>query len=261
MSYTVVIPSRYGSSRLPGKPLLKIGGRPMVQRVWERASQSAANRVIIATDDERIADAAKGFGAEVMLTRADHVSGTDRLQEVVEALGLADSQIVVNVQGDEPLIPPGVIDQVARNLEQNTQAAIATLCEPITSREDLENPNIVKVVADEQGNALYFSRAPIPWPRDLFTQKEASLPADQHWYRHIGIYAYRCGLLNRFVQWQPAPQEQLEQLEQLRAMYHGAKIHVAPSCEPVPGGVDTQADLDAVRALVQQENSKQTGHE
>jgi 3-deoxy-manno-octulosonate cytidylyltransferase (CMP-KDO synthetase) len=250
MSYTVVIPSRYGSSRLPGKPLLSIGDKPMVQHVWERASRSAADRVIIATDDERIEQAARGFGAEVMLTRADHVSGTDRLQEVAATLELADDHIVVNVQGDEPLIPPAVIDQVAANLAANPGAGIATLCEPIEDRADLENPNVVKVVADAQGRALYFSRAPIPWPRDAFAGQGAPLPAGDHWFRHIGIYAYRSGFLHQFVNWPPAPQESLEQLEQLRAQYNGVEIHVAPCCEAVPAGVDTQADLDAVRAQV-----------
>ena len=250
MSYTVVIPSRFGSSRLPGKPLLLIGEKPMVQHVWERASRSGAERVIIATDDERIASAAKDFGAEVMLTREDHVSGTDRLQEVVSALDFDDDHIVVNVQGDEPLIPPEVIDQVAQNLAAHTDAAIATLSEPLTTRDDLDNPNIVKVVADEGGRALYFSRAPIPYPRELSREADAVLPDDQHWFRHIGIYAYRCRLLNEFVNWPPAPPELLEQLEQSRAMYHGAGIHVAPSCAPVPGGVDTAEDLEAVRRLV-----------
>ncbi|MFK7977976.1 MAG: 3-deoxy-manno-octulosonate cytidylyltransferase [Halioglobus sp.] len=250
MSYTVVIPSRYGSSRLPGKPLLDIGGKPMVQHVWERASQSQADRVVVATDDERIEGVVRAFGAEVIMTSPEHPSGTDRLQEVSGKLGLPDDHIVVNVQGDEPLIPAEVIDQVARNLAANTQAGIATLCEPILTRSDLENPNIVKVVNSALGLALYFSRAPIPWPREAFSTPGDGMPAEGHWHRHIGIYAYRCGFLDEFVSWQPAPQEALEQLEQLRAMHHGVAIHVDQCCRPVPAGVDTQADLDAVRALV-----------
>lgn len=250
MSYTIVIPSRYGSSRLPGKPLLDIGGKPMVQHVWERACQSQAGSVVVATDDKRIEDTVKAFGGDAVMTSPDHPSGTDRLQEVAAILGLADEQIVVNVQGDEPLIPPQVIDQVAANLARNQQAGIATLCEPILTRADLENPNIVKVVNDAQGMALYFSRAPVPWPREAFTTADAGLPGTGRWFRHIGIYGYRCGFLRQFVQWQPAPQEQLEQLEQLRAMHHGVAIHVAECALPVPAGVDTPEDLEAVRALV-----------
>lgn len=250
MSYTIVIPSRYGSSRLLGKPLLDIAGKPMVQHVWERAIESAADKVIVATDDVRIEGAVKAFGGEVIMTSPDHPSGTDRLQEVASSLGLADDQIVVNVQGDEPLIPPQVIDQVAQNLAANAQAGIATLCEPILSRADLENPNIVKVVSNADGLALYFSRAPVPWPREAFSTAGDAMPSEGRWFRHIGIYAYRCGFLNEFTQWPPAPQEQLEQLEQLRAMHHGVTIHVEECSHPVPAGVDTQSDLDAVRTLI-----------
>lgn len=250
MSFTVVIPARYGSTRLPGKPLLDIHGKPMVQRVWEQAGRSSAGRVVIATDDERIAETARRFGADALMTRPDHPSGTDRLQEVVQALELPAHHIIVNVQGDEPLIPPAVIDQVAANLAQHETAGIATLCEPITSEEDLRNPNVCKVVADAQGIALYFSRAPIPWPREAFASGEGTLPDGGEWLRHIGIYAYRADFLHRFVGWPPAPQEKLEQLEQLRALHHGTGIHVATCCEQVPPGVDTQQDLDDVRELL-----------
>jgi 3-deoxy-manno-octulosonate cytidylyltransferase (CMP-KDO synthetase) len=247
MSYIVVIPARHGSTRLPGKPLLDIAGKAMVQRVWEQARLSGASDVVIATDDQRICDAAQGFGASVCMTATDHPSGTDRLQEVAAHFGWTDEQIVVNVQGDEPMIPPAVIDQVAANLAGQSAAGIATLCEGITELSELVDSNAVKVVFDKTGMALYFSRATIPWPREQFKSGQQAMPAQGRWYRHIGIYAYRTAFLHQYVTWQPAPLEQLEQLEQLRALYNGTGIHVAPALEQVPGGVDTQADLDAVR--------------
>lgn len=248
MSFTVVIPARYGSTRLPGKPLLDIAGKPMVQRVWEQASRSAASSLVIATDDTRIRDVAQGFGAQVCMTSSEHPSGTDRLQQVAREMAWDDEQIVVNVQGDEPLIPPAVIDQVAANLATRPQAGMATLCEPLEKLEELLNPNAVKVVADREGMALYFSRAPIPWPRDAFAQSREAMPSEGQWQRHIGIYAYRTRFLHQYVTWEPAPLELLESLEQLRALYNGERIHVAPAVQPVPGGVDTQQDLDAVCA-------------
>lgn len=250
MGYTVVIPARYGSSRLPGKPLLDIGGKPMVRRVWEQARGSNAERVVIATDDQRILEAAESFGAEALMTSPAHPSGTDRLQEVALALGLDDDHIVVNVQGDEPLIPPAVIDQVAADLAASEGAAIATLCEPISDLREVSNPNAVKVVCDAVGMALYFSRAPVPWPREAFAGGLSDDPGAGRWLRHIGIYAYRTGFLHRYVSWAPAPQEKLEQLEQLRALHHGERIHVSEVLEPVPAGVDTEQDLLAVRALL-----------
>ncbi|WP_299201838.1 3-deoxy-manno-octulosonate cytidylyltransferase [uncultured Amphritea sp.] len=254
MAFSVVIPARFGSSRFPGKPLAEIAGKPMVQHVYERAIQSEAQRVIIATDDQRIADVAKGFGAEVCMTSADHPSGTDRLQEVVHSLGFYADDIVVNVQGDEPLIPPRVINQVAHNLSAVTEASIATLCEPINDIESLLNPNVVKVVADRAGRALYFSRAPIPWPRDPFATPSGRevMPSCVNFQRHIGIYAYRVKLLNDFVQWAPAPIEQTECLEQLRAMWNGAVIHVEEADELPPAGVDTPEDLERIRHLFEQ---------
>jgi 3-deoxy-manno-octulosonate cytidylyltransferase (CMP-KDO synthetase) len=248
MSFTVVIPARHGSTRLPGKPLLDIAGKTMVQRVWEQAGKSGASEVVIATDDSRIYALAQEFGASACMTSPDHPSGTDRLQEVAAQRGWEDEQIVVNVQGDEPLIPPAVIDQVALNLGNHPRAGIATLCEDIREFEELVNPNAVKVVFDAQGMALYFSRATIPWPRDSFMSGSQSMPDAGNWYRHIGIYAYRTGFLHQYVTWQPSPLELLEHLEQLRALYNGVDIHVARALETVPGGVDTQADLDAVRA-------------
>lgn len=251
MSFSVVIPARYGSTRLPGKPLLDIAGKPMVQRVWEQARSSGADEVIVATDDERIERIAREFGATVCMTDANHPSGTDRLQQVATLQGWEDGRIVVNVQGDEPLIPPALIDQVAANLAEHSVAGIATLCEPIESYAELTNPNAVKVVSDVNGLALYFSRATIPWPREPFSQDPGSMPQGQ-WYRHIGIYAYRTAFLHRYVAWAPAPLEQLEQLEQLRALYHGERIHVAPSVEKVPAGVDTPGDLETVRQLLRE---------
>lgn len=250
MSFTVVIPARYSSSRLPAKPLKDIAGKIMVQRVYEQAVNSGAGRVIVATDDQRIAQAVEKFGGEVCMTSDQHQSGTDRLQEVVTQLQLPDDHIVVNVQGDEPLIPPQVIDQVAGNLSNNTEASVATLCEPISSTSDFMNPNIVKVVRGESGMALYFSRAPIPWPRDTFASSTELLPAEPLFYRHIGIYGYRVELLHEFVGWEPAPLEKMESLEQLRVLSHGRMIHVDEACAAVPGGVDTMYDLERVRALL-----------
>lgn len=247
MKFSVVIPARYAASRLPGKPLLDIAGKPMVQHVYERAIQSGAEKVIIATDDDRIRIAAEGFGAEVCMTSPTHRSGTDRLSEVAERLAMSDDRIVVNVQGDEPLMPPALIHQVAENLATHTQASMSTLCARITSAEELFNPNAVKVVMDAAGIALYFSRAPIPWDRDAFAKSKEALPARSVHYRHIGLYAYRAGFLHQYVQWPPCPLEETESLEQLRALWHGKKIHVDVAVEPPPPGVDTQQDLEVVR--------------
>lgn len=247
VDFVVVIPARYGSTRLPGKPLLEIAGKPMIQRVYEQAVQSHAKKVLIATDDQRIADLVHEFGGHCCMTRGDHVSGTDRLQEVAQQCGWPDDAIVVNVQGDEPLIPPSVINQVANNLASHPLASIATLCEPIADMDTFLDPNVVKVVRDGEEFALYFSRAPIPWPRDAFRQSRAKLPENLSAQRHIGIYAYRSSFLHRFVNWPPALIEQLESLEQLRALAHGIRIHVQPACAAVPGGVDTEKDLDHVR--------------
>ena len=249
-AFTVVIPARYASSRLPGKPLQDIAGKPMVQHVWEQACKSGAQRVVVATDDMRIVEACRGFGAEVLMTRVEHNSGTDRLAEVATALGLAPDAIVVNVQGDEPLIPPAIIDQVAANLAANPQAAIATLAEPIDEVAALFNPNVVKVVSDRTGLALTFSRAPLPWARDAFAVDRTQLPANVPYRRHIGIYAYRAQFLHDFVAWGPCWLEDGECLEQLRALWHGVRIHVADALQAPPAGVDTQEDLDRVRRLL-----------
>ncbi|QUE74601.1 3-deoxy-manno-octulosonate cytidylyltransferase [Stutzerimonas stutzeri] len=249
-AYTVVIPARYASSRLPGKPLQDIAGKPMIRHVWEQASRSGAQRVVIATDDRRILDACEGFGAQVVLTCVEHNSGTDRLAEVAAKLGLAADAIVVNVQGDEPLIPPAVIDQVARNLAAHPEAAIATLAEPIDDPRALFNPNVVKVLSDINGLALTFSRAPLPWARDEFSLGRDVLPSGVPYRRHIGIYAYRAGFLADFVSWGPCWLENTECLEQLRALWHGKRIHVAEAVEAPPAGVDTAEDLERVRKLL-----------
>ncbi|SDS56354.1 3-deoxy-manno-octulosonate cytidylyltransferase (CMP-KDO synthetase) [Pseudomonas sp. Z003-0.4C(8344-21)] len=249
-AFTVVIPSRYASTRLPGKPLLDIAGKPMIQHVWEQASKSSATRVVVATDDARIVEACKGFGAEVVLTREDHNSGTDRLAEVAAKLGLEPDAIVVNVQGDEPLIPPSVIDQVAANLAAHTEARMATLAEPIEDVETLFNPNVVKVASDINGLALTFSRATLPWARDAFAKSREHLPEGVPYRRHIGIYAYRAGFLQDFVNWGPCWLENTESLEQLRALWHGVRIHVADALTAPPTGVDTVEDLERVRRLL-----------
>ncbi len=247
-----MIPARYASTRLPAKPLKEIAGKPMIQHVYERACESAAVKVIIATDDARIETVVKSFGAPVCMTLASHNSGTDRLQEVAAQLGLKPDDIIVNVQGDEPLIPPAVINQVAKNLAENTYSSVATLSEPIHTLDDFRNPNIVKAVADQHGKALYFSRAPIPWPRDHFAQPEVNtLPSEFPAQRHIGIYAYRVALLNRFITWPQATLEKIESLEQLRVLANGEAIHIAEACAQVPGGVDTEADLLRVKALLE----------
>ncbi len=244
--FHVVIPARYGSTRLPGKPLLAIGELPMIAHVYQRAAESGADTVVVATDDDRIADAARAVGAQVCMTRSDHPSGTDRLAEVVERLAMADDAIVVNLQGDEPLMPPQLLTQVATDLAAHPQAAISTLCAPLEDAEQVQDPNVVKVVRDAAGFALYFSRATVPWPRDAMASGGQGIALDD-FRRHLGIYAYRAGFLRRYAQWQPAPMEQAEALEQLRALWYGERIHVVEASAPPPAGVDTEADLRRVR--------------
>ncbi|MBY5993878.1 3-deoxy-manno-octulosonate cytidylyltransferase [Ferrimonas balearica] len=242
MGFVVVIPARYASTRLPGKPLAAIAGKPMIQHVAERAQAAGAERVIVATDDQRVVDALDGV-CDVLMTSPDHQSGTERLAEVVETLALADDTIVVNVQGDEPLIPEANIRQLADNLAQG-QAGMATLGVAIEDAEEMHNPNAVKVVCDGAGHALYFSRAPIPWDRDGFAEGPSVSPGA---LRHVGIYAYRAGFIRQYVAWPVSPLETIESLEQLRVLYQGEKIHVAEAIEPPPAGVDTPEDLERVR--------------
>lgn len=249
MSFTVVIPARYGSSRLPGKPLADIAGKPMIQHVVERAEASGAAEVIVATDDMRVKEGVDKFGGRVMMTSSEHSSGTERLAEVIEQLALAENEVVVNVQGDEPFIPPEIIRQVADNLANQRQAPMATLAVPITDAEDIFNPNTVKVVTDAAGYALYFSRAAIPWDREHFSADRATDVVTEHYHRHIGIYAYRAGFVRRYVEWLPSPIEQLESLEQLRVLWHGERIHVAEAILAPATGIDTEEDLQRARKL------------
>lgn len=246
MNYTVVIPARYASTRLPAKPLADIAGKPMIIRVMEQALKSGAHRVIVATDNQLVFDVVTAYGGEVILTSDKHNSGTERLAEVINHCQFADDEIIVNVQGDEPLIPPIIIDQVADNL-MKYQTGMATLAVPIQSVEEAFNPGAVKVVTDKDGYALYFSRATIPWERDRFAQSQESI--GNFYLCHIGIYAYRAGFIRRYVNWQSTKLEQIEMLEQLRVLWYGEKIHVAIAKETPAIGVDTQQDLDAVRTI------------
>lgn len=249
MKFTVIIPARYASTRLPRKPLLDIAGKPMIQHVWEKAQQAGANRVIIATDHTEIAQVSQAFGAEVCLTSEKHNSGTERLAEVVEKMAISDDEIIVNIQGDEPLIPPVIVAQVANNLDRH-QVNMATLAVKLESKEELFNPNVVKTLTDKDGMALYFSRAPIPYARDHFANCDDNFIAQQNYLRHIGIYAYRAGFIKRYVAWQPTTLEQLESLEQLRALWYGEKIHLELAQEAPQVGVDTVEDLERVRAIL-----------
>ncbi|MBF1995564.1 3-deoxy-manno-octulosonate cytidylyltransferase [Serratia symbiotica] len=244
MSFIAIIPARYASTRLPAKPLADINGKPMVVHVMERARESGASRVIVAVDHPEVAKAVEAAGGEICMTRLDHYSGTERLAEVIEHYGFDDDQIIVNVQGDEPMIPPLIVRQVAENLAASC-AGMATLAVPINSAEEAFNPNAVKVVIDAQGYALYFSRATIPWDRQGFATSQDTI--GDTLLRHIGIYAYRAGFVRRYVSWQPSQLEQIELLEQLRVLWYGEKIHVAVAKVIPSVGVDTPDDLQRVR--------------
>jgi 3-deoxy-manno-octulosonate cytidylyltransferase (CMP-KDO synthetase) len=246
-SFKVIIPARYNSSRLPGKPLADIDGKPMVQWVYERAQASGADQVIVATDDVRVQKAVEAFGGEVCMTSANHESGTERLAEVIEQYGFSNEDIIVNVQGDEPMIPSANITQVANNLSNlaEQKVGMATLAESICSVVELANPNVVKVVTDQHGLALYFSRSVLPYDRDG-SEGELNYP----YLRHIGIYAYRAGFIKEYVTWPASRLEHVESLEQLRVLWQGQDIHVAAAVEPPPAGVDTPEDLEQVRRLV-----------
>lgn len=247
MAFKVVIPARYASTRLPGKPLADIAGCPMVVRVAEAALRSGAAEVWVATDDARVQAAVEAHGHVVVMTRGDHLSGTDRIAEVAQQKGWAANDIVVNVQGDEPLIDPALVARVAQALEDDPAAAIATACHPIQEAAEFFSPNVVKVVLDGMGCAHYFSRAPIPYARDAFAQSRDSLPAGFVAQRHIGLYAYRVSFLENYGQLPPAPTEQWESLEQLRALWHGYPIRVVICEKAPPAGVDTPEDLARVR--------------
>lgn len=251
MNFIVIIPARYGSTRFPGKPLVDIAGKPMIAHVVERAMQANAENVFVATDDDRIADCVKGFGGQVVMTRTDHQSGTERLAEVVENLKCDDETIVVNVQGDEPHVPVDIIQQVARNLHEHPEAVMATLGCPITAAAEFYNPNVVKVVTDCNGLALYFSRSPLPYVRDAMldgnttkSAQDSDIDFAQYGFmRHIGIYAYRAGFIKQYISMEATPLEQIESLEQLRVLYHGFKIHVDKAVATPPPGIDTPEDL------------------
>ena len=249
MSFNVIIPARYASTRLPGKPLADIAGKPMVVRVAERAQRAGAARVVVATDDDRIREAVAAHGVAACMTRGDHPTGTDRLAEAARLLAFPDDAIVVNVQGDEPLLAPALIRAVAALLAARPDAAIATACHPIADPAEAFNPNVVKVVLDANRNALYFSRATIPWARDAFAAGRDAIPPGLPLYRHYGLYAYRVRFLRLFPTLPPAPIERFEALEQLRALWHGHRI-VVEITEGTPApGVDTEDDLAQVRSL------------
>lgn len=243
--FKVVIPARYASTRLPGKSLIDIAGKPMVIHVAEQASKSQADTVVIATDFEKILAVAEQYAYGAVMTRIDHVSGTDRIAEVVQKMGWHDDAIVVNVQGDEPLIDPKLINEVALTLAHNHEAVMATACHPIHDEATFLNPNVVKVVMDVNGNALYFSRAPIPYPRDQAYKQQIQA------HRHIGIYAYRVGFLKQYAELAVTELEKIESLEQLRVLHHGYKIAVSITDHAPASGVDTEQDLEHVRYLIE----------
>ena len=249
MTFSIVIPARYASTRLPGKVLLDIAGKPMIQWVHDHATGSGAERVVVATDDERVAERVRGFGGQALMTAGAHRSGTERIAEVIERLRIPADAIVVNVQGDEPLMPPSLMRQVAQNLHEHPECVCATLREPIETNETLLDPNAVKVVTDQAGIALYFTRATVPWYREAFrAPPETRAPQPLH-HRHIGLYAYRAGYVLGYVAMPPSPLEEAESLEQLRILWAGDRIHVASAQEPPGPGVDTEADLARARRL------------
>ena len=246
--FHVVIPARFGASRLPGKPLIDLAGRPLIRWVWECARASGAATVIVATDDARVRSVAAAFGADVAMTSPQHASGTDRIAEVVRARGLPPEAIVVNLQGDEPLMPAAIPARVAAALAEHPECGIATAAAPIASLADFLDPSCVKALRGGNGEALYFSRASVPWPRDKVAD---GCPSDfTHAWHHIGIYAYRVKSLLEFARWPPTPLETIEKLEQLRALEHGMRIYVVALEEAPPIGVDTPEDLERVRALL-----------
>jgi 3-deoxy-manno-octulosonate cytidylyltransferase (CMP-KDO synthetase) len=248
MSFTVLLPARLASTRLPNKPLADIGGAPMIVRVAQRAALSSASSVVVAADDASIVEACATHGVRALLTRTDHATGSDRLAEACALLGLDGDDVVVNVQGDEPLIDAGLVDACAALLVRRTDCVMATAAHAIESADEFDNPNVVKVVLDAAGRALYFSRAPIPWWRDGRAQGRGTVPTPLP-LRHIGLYAYRAGFLRRFPTLEPAPLERIESLEQLRVLWHGERIAVHVSGDAPGPGVDTPEDLERVRAL------------
>lgn len=249
-AYHIVIPARFASERLPGKVLLDLAGKPLLQHVWQRACESGAETVTIATDDERIVSIAEGFGAQVVLTRSDHQSGSDRIAECAIKLAWPDQHLVVNLQADEPLMPPACLDQVAVLLNQRPDCEVASLYWPVTEASEVQNPNAVKVVTDSSNRALYFSRAPIPFARG-FSSIDQAMAAGVEWKRHLGLYAYRLAALRRYTACDPTPLERSERLEQLRIMEQGGRIAMAAACVFIPAGIDTPEDLQRVRNIIE----------
>ena len=249
--FVIVIPARYASSRLPGKPLKLIHGRPMIEWTWLQAQKAGAQRVIITTESVEVQQVCEGFGAEVALTGEHHQSGTERIAEVIEQCGLPDEEIIVNVQGDEPMLPYQLVQQVAQGLIDHPEIPMATLCEPINDMETVFDAHAVKVSRNAQNCAINFSRAPLPWSRDTFSQSVPTLPKDFQYYRHIGLYAYRAGFVKQYVAWPECALEQVEKLEQLRVLWHGEKILVLEAEMDAGVGVDTEEDLIRVSTLMQ----------
>lgn len=249
LRFKVVIPARYASTRLPGKPLLPLAGKPMIAHVCERALEAAAEEVVVAADDERILEAVQGLPVRAVMTRTDHRSGTERIAEATRACGWADDAIVVNLQGDEPLVPPELVRSAAGLLASSAETGVATLATPIRDKREIFNPHAVKVVLDRFGRALYFSRAPIPWDRDAFAA--GGEPAVRMEYlRHIGLYAYTVGFLKRYIGWAPSPLEAVESLEQLRILWHGERIAVMTVADAPEAGVDSPEDLARVEGAL-----------
>ncbi|WP_221798769.1 3-deoxy-manno-octulosonate cytidylyltransferase [Oceanobacter mangrovi] len=250
--YKIVIPARYASSRLPGKPLIELAGKPMIQHVYERACETGVAEIVIATDDERIQAAALAFGADVVMTSPDHENGTERIAEVARIKGWADDAVIVNLQGDEPLIPRSLIEKTASGLLENPVAGMSSICTPVRSDHDAFDTNVVKVVTDKQGFAMYFSRASIPWDRDGYKTNPGVITSRAPVYRHIGMYGYRVSFLKQYSEMEASPLELVESLEQLRALWNGIKIHMSVIDEPPGHGVDTPDDVARVEQMLQQ---------
>ncbi len=256
MSFIVIIPARFESSRLLGKPLKDINGKPMIEWTWRQAHQSGAERIIIATESSEVQSVCEAFGAEVCLTGEQHQSGTERIAEVIEKMGLSDTDIIVNVQGDEPMLPPQLIHQVAEGLQSQPNIPMATLCESIEDIETVFDPHAVKVSRNVNQLAINFSRAPLPWSRDTFCDEIKTLPENWYYKRHIGLYAYRAGFVKQYVAWPECALEQVEKLEQLRVLWHGESILVLDALCDAGVGVDTPEDLETVRTLLSSSFSK-----
>ena len=250
--YNIVIPVRMASQRLPGKPLLNIAGRPLIEHVYRRACCASAQKIVIATDDKQILTVAREFGADVIMTSQAHQSGSDRIAECADQMGWGDEQLIVNLQGDEPLMPASCLDQVAALLAADPAADVASLYWPLENSEEIANPNVVKVVMGQGGHALYFSRSVLPFPRH-WDNVEAALQSEVSWRRHVGLYAYRAGALRAFATMQSTPLEAAEKLEQLRCLESGRKIRMAQACQFIPAGVDTVHDLERVRAVLEED--------